>query len=545
MNLIMKSHHLGFTAKADTPIRSLAFAEALRTLMRFDEKLNAWLGPLTVIWAVEQTCINHGVGRKFCPQLLKQVMITQREGVSITTLTPLDFQPAGAKMLALNKTYMLSDEQGLGKTIQAIMALADLGHPPVMICAPSSVKLNWRDELTLHLSDKYIITVIKNRAQFRYPTDNEIVIFNKEQLPQRTQQCTLANIRLIVDEAHELSGDADALGVAPNGTRLRIPRTQCVNRMASLIAALRKKNGWVWFFTATPLGNDPSRLRNLLRLLGVFDMLFENDEEYEYMFRARHERLEIKDKRTNVIRRVIKTHWGTPREELAPILKRVIFRREKCDVLASLPSKRLQKVSIELCTDVSSLHNQAVRVIAERNRDLLDWRHWVSLSETPRFEEVSRALNALASAKVKALLEWAKLYEDAGEAVIVMSAHRVCVEVFAGREGWGVIHGGIPRAKRQDIVNALRNKRLKGVACTIRAAGVGLTLTAAAHMLVPSVDWNPALNAQMIDRIHRYTQTRKVLIRFLTSNTKLEELQWKVLEHKLLSNQITSMLAVR
>jgi superfamily II DNA or RNA helicase len=109
-------------------------------------------------------------------------------------------------------------------------------------------------------------------------------------------------------------------------------------------------------------------------------------------------------------------------------------------------------------------------------------------------------------------LEWVEPYEDAGEPVVVFSAHRAPIDALGAREGWATITGDTPAAKRTEIVARFQAGELKGVACTIMAAGTGLTLTRACTCLFVDLDWTPALNVQAQDRLHRIGQTAQSVL---------------------------------
>jgi hypothetical protein len=82
------------------------------------------------------------------------------------------------------------------------------------------------------------------------------------------------------------------------------------------------------------------------------------------------------------------------------------------------------------------------------------------------------------------------------------------VEEVGNRDGWAAITGDTPPARRADIVAAFQAGELKGLALTITAGGLGLTLTRAAHAMFCGLNWMSANNAQADDRLCRIGQTR-------------------------------------
>jgi SWI/SNF-related matrix-associated actin-dependent regulator 1 of chromatin subfamily A len=119
---------------------------------------------------------------------------------------------------------------------------------------------------------------------------------------------------------------------------------------------------------------------------------------------------------------------------------------------------------------------------------------------------------ALAESRVKAVEEFVESYEDAGEPLVVFSAHVAPVKALAAREGWAAITGETPAEARTEIVRRFQAGELKGLACTMAAAGVGITLTRASTAVFVDLDWTPAINSQAQDRLHRIGQTAESVL---------------------------------
>lgn len=145
----------------------------------------------------------------------------------------------------------------------------------------------------------------------------------------------------------------------------------------------------------------------------------------------------------------------------------------------------------------------------------------VSKNSIP-FEMLSVVRAALATAKIPFLLETVEQYEEADEPVVVFSAHQAPIEVLAARPGWKAIYGKTPGEQRDAIVQAFQAGELRGVACSIRAAGVGLTLTRANTLIFNDKEFVPALNEQAEDRICRIGQTRGCNIVTIEADHKID-----------------------
>ena len=90
--------------------------------------------------------------------------------------------------------------------------------------------------------------------------------------------------------------------------------------------------------------------------------------------------------------------------------------------------------------------------------------------------------------------------------LVVASAHRAPVVALGAVEGWSSILGGIPATERQRRIDAFQAGELAGLAITIGAGGVGITLTRARCMVVVDRAWTASENDQVEDRICRIGQ---------------------------------------
>jgi hypothetical protein len=139
--------------------------------------------------------------------------------------------------------------------------------------------------------------------------------------------------------------------------------------------------------------------------------------------------------------------------------------------------------------------------------------------------------SANAGAKADAALDYVRTLIDAGEQVVVFSAHKSGVIPF--NEIGGVITGETGLPHRKAMADAFQNKELKCLAGTIGAMGVGLTLTAACHVVFIDRDWTPAMNKQAEDRVCRIGQTRGTVVVDIVSDNNTDQVVTKVLQRKI------------
>lgn len=389
------------------------------------------------------------------------------------------FQLEGVSFLRNAKARLLFDEMGLGKTPQALCALAAAA---IVVC-PSVLKSNWQAECRRWRPDLLPI-VINGRGTFRWPARGECVIINYDILPEDFD-LPEPGTSLAFDEAQALKN-------------WKSKRTRASRKM---VRRVHKTGGTAWLLTGAPLMNKPSELWAMLQALGLGSELYGGYDRFVKLFGGETDALG-------------QTTWDpsavSPRA-MDPI-RPLALRRTRADVLPQLPSKVYETVllgvpQIKLATmDDAPRRFDSIEALMERMAD-----------DPGMMGDRKR----LAEWKIPALLSHVEAYEDAGEPLIVFSAHRAPVEALAGRQGWATILGG--STGRDEAVRAFQAGELRGLACTIRAAGVGLTLTRGANVLFVDRDWTPAANLQAEDRACRIGQNRAVSIIDLVADHQVDK----------------------
>ncbi len=157
------------------------------------------------------------------------------------------FQRAGVAYVLWSRRCFLADEQGLGKTVQALAALeADDAYPAVVVC-PASLKLNWRREIE-HWLPHRSVTVVSGTSGTHEAAD--IIVLNYEIVHAHRARLGLRTPKaLVLDESHYVKNP-------------RAKRTQAVRRLVGALApdALRLN------LTGTPVMNHPEELIAQLRV---------------------------------------------------------------------------------------------------------------------------------------------------------------------------------------------------------------------------------------------------------------------------------------
>ena len=421
------------------------------------------------------------------------------------------FQGEGSKWLISRDRALLADDMGLGKTIQALMALPENGHA-IVVC-PASVKGVWKKECERWRPDLKPI-VISGRGHFIWPTEGQVTILNYELLPD-SKLDGLPITTLIADEAHYLKG------------RAKVKRVKLFRAIAKEVLS---HEGRVWLLTGTPMPNSPPELWNVLTAARLQKEAFGSWENFIRIFNGYHGTFGLV--------------WGKkPKRDLAQkALEGVMLRRRRLKVLPDLPTKMYRTIDVEigpktkkLCTEaVMELTGGKTGNIAQAIEDSISNR-----SDAIKFEKLSEARVALATAKIPHVISLIETYEEAQEPVVVFTDHRVVTNAFAQRPGWGVIDGGVHANKRSGIVNLFQEGHYKGLALTIGAGGIGITLTKAHHAVFVDLRWTPEDNMQAEDRLCRIGQDRGVVITHMVADHELDNHTLEVVKKKMILIQAT------
>ncbi len=475
------------------------------------------------------------------------------------------FQRVGVDWLVNRERALLGDDMGLGKSVQAACALPKKAAA-VIVC-PASLKLNWARELGTWRPDLEPI-VRGGESGFFWPRAGQVVIVNFDILPPTAEEeakerraALIAYFRplardilrsagkdpdvidaalkddiavLVLASKHGLEPPrplltaeqpmptAGTVVIADEAHYVKNRHATRTKRFRELVEHAQAQRGRCWLLTGTPLINRPRELWDVLDVAGLASEAFGSMRNFKQLVHESGAKLNERGAKLST--------------KIGDRLRAVMLRRNKTEVLKDLPPKsRVTRVVDVTDPDALRACEDALAVMRERGLTLETVLARVagSAEVPPGFEWLQLARHALALAKVPAAVEFVEAFEDAEEPVVVMTNFRGAVEAFAKREGWASIYGGQAIEDRQRVVDEFHAGNLRGVACSIRAAGVGLTLTHACHMVFVDLDWTPAGNAQAEDRICRMGQDRPVTIHRLLAAHALDRMFLGILDAKM------------
>lgn len=213
------------------------------------------------------------------------------------------------------------------------------------------------------------------------------------------------------------------------------------------------------------------------------------------------------------------TRGASNMEELARTMSGVMLRRAKTDAL-DLPPKTRTWLPVEVeAKQARRLEAQALAFYANTpDRSGPDWITFLG--------HLNKARHALAVAKAPLTIEAVRERVEAGDKVVVFSSYTAVIDKIAAAFGKEcvTITGSTQMRTRQKAADRLQNDpSVRVLAGNLHAAGVGITLTKATHVVFNDLDWVPGTHWQAEDRIYRIGQTRPAFVTYLCAEGTLDD----------------------
>lgn len=395
----------------------------------------------------------------------------------------------------------LADDMGLGKTIQALAALSARAETgPALVIAPASVTRNWLRE-----AHKFTPTL---RPHVLGPGNRQEVIDS------------MGNYDILIVSYGLLPFEGDSLALKKFGTIILDEAQAIKNRSTKRSKIVMQLQGdFKMVTTGTPIENHLGELWNLFNFLNP-GLLGSHDRF--------NERFTVPITRDNN---------KLKRQQLRRILQPFILRRRKEEVLEELPPKTEVNLSVELSPEEFSFY-EALRRNALEAIDSSDGpqRRFAVLAQLTKLRQAAchprlvRPDIDLPSAKLELVQEIVKELIDSNHKALIFSQfvrHLQIVEEWVKAAGisYQYLDGSTPGKKRDDAVQAFQRGEGDLFLISLKAGGTGLTLTAADYVLHLDPWWNPAVEDQASDRVHRIGQQRPVTVyRFVSENTIEEKI---------------------
>lgn len=438
-------------------------------------------------------------------------------------IQPYPYQLKGiARGLEL-KRFMNCDEPGLGKTLQSIATINIAGAFPCLVICPSSLKINWMREWEKFTDKKAMILTDKVRDTwtFFFQTGmHQVFIVNYESLKKyfvqrikKSEGWTLRDVEfrnsinlfksVIIDESH----------------RCKSASTQ----QAKFCKGICTGKEWIIELTGTPVVNRPKDLIPQLAILNRMEDFGGYKPFVNRYCSGQREASNLKELNFNL--------W-----------KYCMFRREKSLVLTDLPDKIRQVNTCEIT-------NRKEYVDAER--DFIMYLQKYKDADDEKIEKALRGevmvrINILrqisARGKVRDVIEFVKDFRENGKKIILFcSLHEVVDQLKRYFPTAVSVTGRDSQDVKQRAVDAFQNNpKTDIIICSIKAAGVGLTLTASSNVAFVEFPWTYADCCQCEDRAHRIGQKDSVTCYYFLGRRTIDEKVYRIIqEKKNIANAVT------
>lgn len=422
-----------------------------------------------------------------------------------------DYQRRGlnwlARMTSLGLGCCLADDMGLGKTI-TLIALhlhrqtdASTAGPTLVVC-PTSLMGNWQREIEKFAPGTRVRRFHGPRRDLDALADGEFVL------------TTYGTMRLDADRLADVSW---GMVVADEAQHVKNPYSATARQLRSIGARARVA------LTGTPVENNLSELwaildwttPGLLGRLGTF--------------------------RTRYAQAIEGGRDPRAAERLSRLVRPFLLRRRKSDpgIAPELPPKTETDRAVSLTKEQAGLYEAVVReTLAEiSGADTMARRGLIVklltglkqiCNHPAQYLKEDRPRIVGRSGKLELLDELLDTILSEGASVLVFTQYvqmaRLIERHLASR---GVpsqfLHGGTPVARREEMVQHFQDGEVPVFLLSLKAAGTGLNLTRAEHVVHYDRWWNPAVEAQATDRAYRIGQNRPVQVHRLIAEGTIED----------------------
>ena len=408
---------------------------------------------------------------------------------------PYGFQVAGVKWLLDHKSALLADQMGLGKTIQAIVALRVLFRQgkarQALIVCPLSVAENWMQEFANWAPELRTIRVAGDPGQrsdrWQAPVEVKVVTYDSLRADIASSRFHNDDFDVcIIDEAQYIKNPQAA-------------RSRAVKRLSST---------YKWALTGTPIESDVTDAESVFQFVlgsnfsGVFG-------------------------RAPVV----------SAERLRALVKPYTLRRTYKDELVDLPELTSQSVWLELGGNQRQRYDAAERQgISELQRDGTTRMHVFAL-----INKLKQICNLDPDSRQSTKLEYLRgqldeLVANDEKALVFSQYPRASLKQIAPRlSNFNPrrFDGSLNERERRDMIEDFQDGAdCKVLLMGVKSGGIGVNLTRANHVFHFDLWWTPAAEDQATHRVYRIGQGRPVFVQSLHTLNTIEERIVDLLEQK-------------
>lgn len=431
---------------------------------------------------------------------------------------PYEYQKEGILFGLDRRRLLIGDEPGLGKTLQSIGIVDTASAYPCLVICPSSLKINWQREFEKFTDKKALVLDNASRTSWPYFLGMgmfHVAIVNYESLKKffvwdikGGKTFTLKDVvfnrdinvfrSVIMDESH----------------RLKDPLAQ----QTMFTRGIVEGKEWRILLSGTPVVNHAQDLVSQLAIMGRLLSDFGGRGKFLAQYGENENLSELSDK----------------------LYDTCMIRREKAKVLTELPDKQRTDLYVEISNREE--YDLAAADLAAYLREYTECTDR-EIRRKMRMEALVKfmTLRSLASkGKVKQATDFIKNFLANGKPLIVFCSLKEIVKALQKQFPDAVrVTGDDNTAEKQAAVDAFQSGEAQLIICSIKAAGVGLTLTASSNVAFVEFPWTYADCCQCEDRAHRIGQKNNVNCYYLIGRSTIDPVLYNIIHKKRsIANQI-------
>lgn len=456
---------------------------------------------------------------QFRPQEVKEISLPSE-------LKLYRFQAESVKFIESRRgRALIAHEMGLGKTIISLSWLRM--HPetrPAICVVPASLKINWQREARKWLSGEELVQVVSGR-----PNGNgqklwgSVIVINYDILKDWVKDIGKLNPQVIIyDESHYLKNP-------------KAQRTQAGKNLAKGVPHIIAMSG-------TPIINRPIEFYNAINLVNptVFPSWYKFATKYcapkfngfatEYTGASNTEELHhiLTNPETGIMHRYLKKDVL---KDLPAKIRSVVplelenrpeYERAAEDFLGWLERHETEIARVKLTEEQFLTDPEEIEQVAKRIGQVAADR----AAGAEALVAIGKLKQLAARGKIKAAISWIKDVVEQGEKIIVFAVHHWVVDRLMEEFSQQAVRltGKESQEQRQQAVDRFQNDdQVRIFVGNIKAAGVGITLTAASHVAFLELPWTPGEVCQAEDRAHRIGQEQTVNVYYLVAESTIDE----------------------
>lgn len=428
-----------------------------------------------------------------------------------------EHQKDACRIQCYKQYTLLSFEQGLGKSMSALLPSLILNTPVTLIIVPNSLKYNWMEEMTETWQNRFgysvprsQITILSAGNKGIEATDERFVIINYDMVEKYFELLVQKNIkRVIIDECHYIK-NRDA------------KRTKIIKELVAKLNQISYCS--VSFLSGTPAPN---------KIVDIFSYLEISRHPWGANYRKFVNNFCF-TKNTGFGEKIIE---GRNIDQLSKDIENFMIRRLKSECL-DLPPKRYIKIDFEN-EEYDSMYNVAYQELLKKIMESGGKRSVDSMSSLNVLQIIT------AKAKAKPCIELAnqiisdvtidKNGVERPKKVAIMCNFKEPLKILRDhfKDKCIQIDGSVDAEERMSLVNKFRNNDdVQVFLGQTTAAGVGLNMTECSDVIFLNFPYTRAEIEQAADRFHRIGQIHSVNVYFSVLVGKIDELIYKIVVGK-------------